>query len=65
MNSQLTAKGKSQSPSKDKVLPVKKLAVIIAGSSLAFIDKVDELRKKFLEVTDKADVVLACRVSPK
>ena len=39
--------------------------IIVAGSSLASIDADEELRKTFLAASDKVDVVLACRVSPK
>lgn len=44
---------------------MKKQAIIIAGASLLVIDANDELRELFLGASDNADVVLACRVSPK
>ena len=42
-----------------------KQAIIVAGHSLVTIDNDSELRESFLNASDKADVVLACRVSPK
>jgi magnesium-transporting ATPase (P-type) len=42
-----------------------KIAVIVGGESLLYIFKNDELKADFLELSCKADVVLACRVSPK
>ena len=42
-----------------------KQAIIVGGTSLERIDSDDELRNKFLSASDKVDVVLACRVSPK
>ena len=39
--------------------------MIIAGSSLIQVDSDDNLRELFLSISDKVDVVLACRVSPK
>ena len=44
---------------------MKKQAIIIAGASLLVIDANEDLREFFLEASDNADVVLACRVSPK
>jgi len=43
----------------------RKQAIIIAGASLIQIEHNDRLRDIFLEASDNADVVLACRVSPK
>jgi phospholipid-transporting ATPase len=43
----------------------RKQAIIVAGASLLQIDSSDQLRGIFLEASDFADVVLACRVSPK
>ena len=40
-------------------------AVIVAGDSLLKIDSNDEIRTEFLDLAQKAQVVLACRVSPK
>jgi phospholipid-transporting ATPase len=37
----------------------------VAGASLLIIDANEELRSIFLDSSDHADVVLACRVSPK
>ena len=37
----------------------------MAGESLTEIDADDHLRQSFLDMSDYADVVLACRVSPK
>lgn len=42
-----------------------KQAVVVAGQSLVVIDGNQLLREAFLGATDKVDVVLACRVSPK
>ena len=44
---------------------IEKHAIVIAGASLVAIDHDNQLRELFLESSDKADVVLACRVSPK
>lgn len=38
---------------------------MVAGASLIMIDANDSFRAKFLLGSDSADVVLACRVSPK
>jgi magnesium-transporting ATPase (P-type) len=43
----------------------RKQAIIVAGHSLAIIDSLETLRSQFLRASDKVDVVLACRVSPK
>lgn len=40
-------------------------ALVIAGSSLVSIVEDADCKKEFLEIGDKVDVVLACRVSPK
>ena len=37
----------------------------MAGNSLTVIDKIEKLKNIFLKCSDHADVVLACRVSPK
>lgn len=37
----------------------------MAGASLVAIDSDPTLKDKFLAMSDNADVVLACRVSPK
>jgi len=42
-----------------------KQAIIVAGASLVVIDQNDDLREAFLSSSDRVDVVLACRVSPK
>jgi phospholipid-transporting ATPase len=42
-----------------------KQALIVAGSSLLIIEQSTELKEIFLAISDKVDVVLACRVSPK
>jgi len=42
-----------------------KQAIIVAGSSLVAIDNNENLKDKFLAMSDNVDVVLACRVSPK
>ena len=42
-----------------------KMGVIVAGSSLSKIFSNDKLKEKFIELIEKADVILACRVSPK
>ena len=41
------------------------MAVIISGASIAKLNSNERLKILFLEVTDKCDVVIACRVSPK
>ena len=43
----------------------RKQAIIVAGHSLIQIDANPTLKELFLEASDKSDVVLACRVSPK
>ena len=40
-------------------------AVIVAGDTLAIIQADEELSKEFIDLCEKANVVLACRVSPK
>lgn len=37
----------------------------MAGASLVAIDSNENLKDKFLAMSDNVDVVLACRVSPK
>jgi len=44
---------------------VAKSAIVVAGAALVAIDSSTSLRELFLSASDKADVVLACRVSPK
>ena len=46
-------------------LKLKKQALIISGASLVVIDQYPDARETFLDIGDKVDVVLACRVSPK
>ena len=43
----------------------RKQAIIVAGHSLIHIDTYSELKELFLSASEKSDVVLACRVSPK
>jgi phospholipid-transporting ATPase len=43
----------------------KQIAIIVAGDSLLKIMARSILTEKFIEVIDKSNVVLACRVSPK
>jgi magnesium-transporting ATPase (P-type) len=43
----------------------KKTAVIVGGASLYKIEENAELKERFLNVVEKVNVVLACRVSPK
>ena len=43
----------------------KKQALIIAGDSLTKMEASLEFMDLFLEICDKMDAVLACRVSPK
>jgi hypothetical protein len=38
--------------------------LIVAGASLTIIDHFSDAKKIFLDIGDKVDVVLACRVSP-
>jgi magnesium-transporting ATPase (P-type) len=45
--------------------PGQKQAIIVAGATLTKIDANANLLNKFLDASDKVDVVLACRVSPK
>ena len=40
-------------------------AVIVAGETLATIQEDDDLVKEFIDLCEGANVVLACRVSPK
>lgn len=40
-------------------------AVIIAGETLSHIQADEDLQKDFLDLCERANVVLACRVSPK
>lgn len=40
-------------------------AVIIAGDTLAVIQNNENLSETFVDLCEKANVVLACRVSPK
>jgi len=42
-----------------------KTAIVVAGAALVAIDRDPKLRELFLAASDQADVVLACRVSPK
>ena len=42
-----------------------KMGVIVGGSSVAKIFANEKLMNKFIELIEKADVILACRVSPK
>lgn len=49
----------------DPVNYLQKQAIIVAGASLVIIDSSQELRELFLGASDRVDVVLACRVSPK
>ena len=44
---------------------LRKQAIIIGGATLGQIKHNDTLKALFLEATDDADVVLACRVSPR
>lgn len=44
---------------------MKDSAIIISGESLIKVQKNERLRAEFLEVSERANVVLACRVSPK
>ncbi len=43
----------------------KKMAIIVGGDSLLKIFLSERLKEKFINLIDKATVVLACRVSPK
>jgi len=43
----------------------RKQAIIVAGASLLKIDLDAKLRELFLAASDRVEVVLACRVSPK
>lgn len=42
-----------------------KAALVIAGEALTKVQENAELKELFLTVTDRMDVVIACRVSPK
>jgi magnesium-transporting ATPase (P-type) len=55
-----TAEVISNNPNKKK-----KTAIVVAGASLTLLDHLDSCKSEFLQITDRADVVLACRVSPK
>lgn len=39
--------------------------MVISGQSISIIEQFEEAKKFFLDMGDKVDVVLACRVSPK
>ena len=41
------------------------MGVIVSGSSILKIFANDKLRVKFIDLIEMADVILACRVSPK
>jgi len=43
----------------------RKQAIIVSGASLLIIDSNEDIRDLFLSASDKSDVLLACRVSPK
>lgn len=49
---------------KQRSMPLKRIAVIVAGDALLKIFLSDGLKEIFLDLTDKSTVVLACRVSP-
>jgi phospholipid-transporting ATPase len=49
----------------DPVNRNQKQAIIVAGASLVMIDADPFMKQVFLDASDKVDVVLACRVSPK
>jgi hypothetical protein len=40
-------------------------AVVVTGDALLKIAAYDQIKSEFLELTDGAAVVIACRVSPK
>lgn len=44
---------------------MKRQALVISGQSIGVIDQFEDAKKIFLDIGDKVDVVLACRVSPK
>ena len=44
---------------------VQQTALIVGGEPLLKIFNDEQLKKIFLEIGEKVDVVLACRVSPK
>lgn len=48
----------------DEVIKQKK-ALIVAGEVLTKISDSIELKESFMKITDKMDVVIACRVTPK
>lgn len=50
---------------KQKISTSRANAVIIAGETLAEIQSDEVLQNEFLDLCEKANVVLACRVSPK
>lgn len=43
----------------------RKMGLIVSGDALSKILNKEHITVKFIEVTKRADVVLACRVSPK
>lgn len=44
---------------------IQKCALIVNGEALLKILNISELKQKFLQIGEKVNVVLACRVSPK
>jgi phospholipid-transporting ATPase len=42
-----------------------KFSLLITGDSLSIIHCSEELKRDFLRISNKVDVVIACRVSPK
>ncbi len=46
-------------------IPTRKCALVVSGDALQIIFSSAELKKEFLDIGLKVNVVLACRVSPK
>ena len=43
----------------------RKMGIIVSGEALIKVFENDRITPKFIDLVDRADVVLACRVSPK
>ena len=51
--------------SKQNLSIKRKMGIIVSGDALIKIFSNDQITPKFVEIVERADVVLACRVSPK
>jgi magnesium-transporting ATPase (P-type) len=46
-------------------IDTRKMGLIVSGNALTKIFGTEKIMKKFISLSQKAEVVLACRVSPK